>query len=59
MRVRMRAEFFNIIPPDRNHDYWFIQFHEDGLKNDVQIEIVDITKFKETLDQIFSRKEDG
>ena len=48
----MRADWFSIQRPDENHDYWFIQFTDESLKNDVHIEIEDMRKFKELLDSM-------
>ena len=52
MRVRMRADWFSIRRPDENHDYWFIQFVDETMKNDIHIEIEDMRKFKELLDSM-------
>ena len=54
MRVRMRAERFSMRPPDENHDYWFISFVDETLKNDVHIEIESMDRFKEELDKLIA-----
>jgi len=48
----MRADWFSIRRPDENHDYWFIQFVDETMKNDIHIEIEDMRKFKELLDSM-------
>lgn len=49
-RLRFRADWFSITPPDENHDYWFLTFSDKKFKQEVHIEIEDMRKYKETLE---------
>ena len=43
-RVRIRCGWFSVVPKDENHDYHCIIFTTENHKQDVIVEIEDLTK---------------